>query len=213
MELVELKSIWHLINADINQSNFVDEQIIAETIHKKSETEVGKIRRALQFKLAIGGFVWLLGVGLMIGIFIEPNKFNTLDSIFSPYETIVFYSTLILSLATMLWFNYQAYRNIATAEAQALPLKKSLEVVISGMKKAMKFNIYSDTFMSPIIITWLLYAYAYRGDQFTWDWRILIIVSAPFVIGVLAYLLQRYMQKLKFGNYVKRLESYLEELE
>jgi hypothetical protein len=213
MELVELKSIWHLINADINQGNFVDEQIITETIHKKSETEVGKIRRALQFKLAIGGFVWLLGVGLMIGIFVEPNKFNTLDSIFSPYETIVFYSTLIGSLATMLWFNYQAYRNIATAEAQALPLKKSLEVVISGMKKAMKFNIYSDTFMSPIIITWLLYAYAYRGDQFTWDWRILIIVSAPFVIGVLAYLLQRFMQKLKFGNYVKRLESYLEELE
>ncbi|MEQ9467934.1 MAG: hypothetical protein RLN88_11020 [Ekhidna sp.] len=212
MELVELKSIWHLINADISKNDFVEDKILIETIHMKSETEVGKIRRALLFKLVIGGLVTLVGAALLMGIFIAPQKFNTLDFMFSPKETILFYCTLIVSLTAMLLFNYRAYQKVDAAETQALPLKKSLDMVIEAMKKAMNFNIYSDAFMSPVIITWLFYGYAYREDSFSWDWRMLVLAISPFVIGVFAFYVQRYSQKLKFGNYVNKLETYRDEL-
>ncbi|MGE0590118.1 MAG: hypothetical protein AB7O48_16185 [Cyclobacteriaceae bacterium] len=213
MELIELKSIWHLINADISKDDFVEDKILIETIHMKSETEIGKIRRALLLKLVIGGSATLLGVALLVGLFISPEKFNALDFIFNRTETILFYCTLIVSLTAMLLFNYGAYQKVDTIETRALPLKKSLDTVICAMKKTISFNVYSDAFMSPIIITWLLYGYAYRRDGFNWDWRILLVAISPLVIGVFAYYLQRYFQRLKFGNYVKKLESYRDELE
>ncbi len=213
MELVELKSVWQLVNADIKEKDFVDDKILIDTIHQKSETELGKIRIALKIKLIVGSLVGILGLALLLGLFIAPQKFNTLDSIFSEYETMVFYSTLIISLSAMLWFNYQSYKKVAASETQALTLKESLDMVIQAMKKSIRFNIYSDALMSPIVLTWLVYAYVYHDRNFEFDLLGIIILILPILVGYLAYFVQRYTQKLRFGKYVDKLESYLYELQ
>jgi len=213
MQLAELQSVWNEVNADIAKTDFVDQRVVKETIHSQSQTEIGKICRSLRIKLMVGGLVLIIGVMLLVGMIIAPQQFNTLDFVFGTNETIAFYLTLILAIGVMLRFNHQAYQKILKTQRESLPLMESLSRIVVAMKKAIRFNIYSDAFMTPIIFSWLLYAYAYRTQNFEWDMRAAVLIIFPMVIGVFSYYVQRYSQQLKFGNYIDKLQSYIKDLE
>jgi len=66
--------------------------------------------------------------------------------------------------------------------------------------------------MTPIIVTWVYYAYAFRDHPFDTDLRTVFLFILPILAGVLPYLLGRFMQQLKFGKYLDRLSGYLESL-
>ncbi len=81
------------------------------------------------------------------------------------------------------------------------------------MKRAISFNILSDALMTPIIFTWLYYAYAFRDRSLGFDLPTMLLLILPIVIGLSSYFLQKFVQHLKFGKYLNRLTSYLDSLQ
>ena len=211
MDLIELKSAWNLLQQDVISKDKVDEEKIMTSVHSKSKSEISKIKRGLQVKFVIASVSIVFAAALAFLSIINP-ALNPLDFIFSPVETAAFLGLMALTLAAMVNFNLRAYSQIEAVEYSALNLKENLQNFIGAMNKAIAFNIYSDTFMTPIIFTWVYYAYAFRDHPFDTDLRTAFLFILPILTGVLSYLLGRFMQQLKFGKYLDRLSGYLESL-
>lgn len=213
MELAELQTAWRLVDAEIQSRDSVKEPVLAESIHRRSHSELADIKRALQQKFVIGGLVAAISVGASLASMLAPEEFHPLDFIFKAGETAFFYATLAVSLSVMLGFNYRAYRAIKAIEQQAENVRTTLRQFVSVMEKSIRFNIYSDTFMSPIFISWFYYAYAFRDQPLTWGPRAAVLFILPVLVGFLSFYVQRYIQHLKFGQYLERLKTYLKSLD
>ena len=211
MEILELKSHWALLQQEVAEQDFKSEDTLAERIHQKSRLELSQIKKSLHTKFVIAGGAILVGLGIIIAILLDQS-FNPLDFALNPQESIWFYGIMVLSLAIMLIFNLTAYNRIKKADGSSANIKENLEAFIQSMKVAIKFNIYSDTFVTPVIFTWVYYIYAYKEATIEFDLRGILLIVLPVGIGVLSYFIQRHMQRLKFGNYLSRLKSYLGEL-
>ncbi len=212
MELIELKSAWDLLQQDIVNNDKVEESKIVTSIHSKSKSEISKIKRVLYLKFVVALLSIVAAIGLAL-ISIINTTFNPLDFIFSPFESATFFLIMALSISVMVYFNYKAYSQIKSVQSSSLNLKANLESFIGAMKNAIAFNIFSDTIMTPIIATWIYYAYAFKNHQLGFDLRTALLIILPFVIGVLSYFFQRFMQHLKFGKYLNRLSDYLNSLQ
>lgn len=212
MELMELKSAWNLLEQDVISNDTVEEDKIKTSVHSKSKSEISKIKRALQVKFVFGSISILLAAALAFLSMINP-ALNPLDFIFSPTETAAFLGLMALTLAAMVYLNLRAYSQIEAVESSVLNLKENLQHFISAMKDAIAFNIYSDVIITPIIFTWAYYAYAFRDHTLDFDVRTALLFILPILVGVLSYLLGRFMQHLKFGRYLGRLSGYLESLQ
>ena len=212
MELIELKSAWDLLQQDIVNNDKVEESKIVTSIHSKSKSEISKIKRVLYLKFVVALLSIVAAIGLAL-ISIINTTFNPLDFIFSPFESATFFLIMALSISVMVYFNYKAYSQIKSVQSSSLNLKANLESFIGAMKNAIAFNIFSDTIMTPIIATWIYYAYAFKNHQLGFDLRTTLLIILPFVIGILSYFFQRFMQHLKFGKYLNRLSDYLNSLQ
>lgn len=212
MELRELKSAWAILHNDVINQDKVDESKILHSLHGKSKSEISKIKRGLHLKFTIASFAIILAIGLAMASF-KNASLNPLDFIFSPVESSTFYLVMALSVSVMVYFNYQAYRQIKSIQHSSLNLKDNLKDFIKAMKKAIAFNVFSDAFMTPIIFAWVFYAYAFKEHPLGLDLRTALLFILPILIGLLSYFLQRFMQRLKFGRYLDRLIGYLDSLE
>lgn len=212
MDLIELKSAWDLLQKDVINNDKVDDEKLRESIHSKSKSEISKIKRGLQVKFVIGSASIVLAAAFALLSMIKP-AFNPLDFIFSPVESAAFLGIMAITLAAMVVFNLRAYTQIEAVEFSALNLKENLEHFIKAMKQAIAFNIYSDMFITPIIVTWVYYAYAFRDHPLDTDLRTAFLFILPILSALLSYLLARYMQQLKFGKYLDRLYGYLDSLQ
>ncbi len=212
MELAELQVAWNTINTSVIEEDRLDEQAVSQLLRKKSNAELSNLKRALHFKFIMAGTISVICIVAAFLSFAYPEDFHPLDFLFSASETTLFYITLAIALLTMLRFNLRAYREIKIVQSSTLSLKESLQRVIKAMETAISFNIYSDTFMSPVFFTWFYYAIAYKNHALSLDLRALILVCVPIVVGLFSYYFQRFMQQMKFGNYVDRLREYLEEV-
>jgi len=211
MELTELKSAWNLLQQDVISKDTVEEEKIKTSVHSKSKSEISKIKRGLHIKFVIASVSIVFAAALAFLSILKP-ALNPLDFIFSPLESAAFLGLMALTLAAMVHLNLRAYSQIEGVEASALNLKENLQGFIVAMKKAIAFNIFSDAFMTPIIFTWVYYAYAFRGHPFDTDVRTALLFILPILFGLLPYLLGRFLQRLKFGKYLDRLSGYLESL-
>jgi len=211
MELLELQSIWTIVQRE-STVKVLNPKQVQETIHRKSKLERNIIRRALRIKLIIGSMVNGLCLLLIVGVVVAPDQFNTLDYLFSSQETLVLFTSLFLSLSTMLSVNFRAYRKIVRQERSAAPIQQALSGLIRIMRTTMRVNIYSDAIMSPIVFTWMLYAYGAREGAITLEQHWWVLVIFALFLGVITFFYQRYAQHLKFGRYVQRLQEYVDEL-
>ncbi len=212
MELIELKSAWELLQEDIVNKDIVEKETIERSIHSKSRSEISKIKRWLHVKFVIASLSLVGAVGLAI-VSVVNKTVNPLEFIFSPAESVIFYLIMAVAISVMAYFNYQAYSQIQAVQFSSYNLKENLACFIDAMKKAIAFNIYSDAFITPVILTWVYYAYAFRTHHPGFDLRTALLVILPVLIGFLSYFLQRFMQHLKFGRYLSRLGGYLESLQ
>ncbi len=212
MDIVELKSAWAILQQDIVTSDNVDENKILNSIHGKSKSEISKIKRGLHLKFIIAFLTIIIATGLAMTSFINTT-FNPLEFIFSPIESAVFYMIMAILISIMVYFNYQAYSQIKNLQQSSLNLKNNLKSFIETMRKAMTFNIFSDTLMTPIIFTWVFYAYAFKEQQLGFNFMTILLFILPILIGLLSFVFQRFMQRLKFGRYLDRLTDYLDSLE
>ena len=211
MDLIELKSAWNLLEQDVISTDTVEEEKIKMSVHSKSKSEISKIKRFLHIKFVVASASILLAAALAFLSVINP-ALNPLDFIFSPFESAAFLGIMALSLAAMVSLNLRAYSQIEAVESSALNLKENLQRFIDAMQKAIAFNIYSDVIITPIIFTWVYYAYAFRDQPLDFDGKTVLLFMLPILMGVLSYLLGKFMQQLKFGKYLDRLSGYLESL-
>jgi len=212
MDLIALKSAWSLLQKDIISNDKVDESKILNAVHGKSKSVISKIKRGLHLKFIIASLAIIVTIGFAVTSFTN-SSFNPLDFIFSPIESATFFLVMALSVSVMVYFNYQAYRQIKSIQHSSLNLKDNLNGFIKAMRKAIAFNIFSDTFMTPIIFTWFFYAYAFKEHDLGLDIRTALLVIFPILIGLLSYFFQKFMQRLKFGRYLDRLISYSDTLQ
>jgi hypothetical protein len=212
MELIELKSAWDLLQQDVINNDKVEESKIITSIHSKSKSEISKIKRVLYLKFIVASLSIVVAIGLALISFMN-TKFNPLDFIFSPLESSIFFLIMALSISIMVYFNYNAYSQIKDVQSSSSNLKANLESFIEAMKNAIAFNIFSDTVMTPIIATWVYYAYAFKNQLLGFDLRTGLLIILPFVIAILSYFFQRFIQHLKFGKYLNRLDGYLNSLQ
>lgn len=212
MDLIELKLAWNLLQQDVISKDEVGKDKIMTSAHSKSKSEISKIKRGLHIKFIIASVSIVFAAALAFLSILNP-ALNPLDVIFSPLEAAAFFGLMALSLAAMVNFNLRAYAQIEAVETSALNLKENLQDFIGAMKKAIAFNIFSDTIMTPIIFTWVYYAYAFRDHPLDTDGRTALLFILPILVGVISYLLGRFMQQLKFGKYLGRLSSYLDSLQ
>jgi len=211
MDLIELKSAWSLLQQDVHNKDRVDESKIINAIHGKSKSEIFKIKRGLHLKFVIASLAIIGAFGLAAASFIN-SSFSPLDYVFSPIESATFFSVMAVSISMMLYFNYQAYKQIKSIQYSSLNLKDNLKSFIIAMRKAIAFNIFSDTLMTPLIFAWVFYAFAFRSHQLGFNLRTVLLFVLPILVGFMSYIFQRFMQGLKFGKYVDRLNSYLDSL-
>ena len=212
MDLKELKSAWALFQEEVINNDKVDQCKIVNSVHSKSKSEISKIKSGLFIKLIIASLAIL--VALVLAVTSSNNtSLNPLDFIFSPVESALFFSVLALSISVMAYFNYRAYSHINIIQHTSLNLKDNLANFIEAMNKAIVFNIYSDAFMTPVIFAWVYYAYAMKDHEFGFTVRTVLLFILPILIGLLSYFFQKLMQRLRFGQYLDRLNSYLSSLQ
>ena len=212
MDLLELKSAWTLLQQDVISNDKVDENEILNAVHDKSKSEISKIKRGLHLKFIIASLSIIATTGIAVTSFTN-SLFNPLDFIFSAIESATFFLVMAVSISVMVYFNYQAYSQIKSIQNSSLNLKDNLISFIKAMRKAIAFNIFSDTFITPIIFFWVYHAYAFKEHQLGFDSRTVLLFVLPILIGILSYFLQRFMQRLKFGKYLDRLTNYLDSLQ
>lgn len=212
MDLIELKSAWTLLQKDVISNDRVDESEILNSVHGKSKSEISKIKRGLHIKFIIASLSIIAAVGIAVTSFTN-SSFNPLDFIFSPLESATLFLVMAVSISVMVYFNYQAYCQIKNIQHSSLNLKDYLKSFITAMHKAIAFNIFSDAFITPIIFTWVYYAFAFKEHRLGFDLRTVLLFVLPILIGILSYFFQRFMQRLKFGKYLDRLNGYLDSLQ
>jgi membrane-associated HD superfamily phosphohydrolase len=212
MDLIELKSAWTLLQQDVISNDKVDEQLIGQSIHQKSQSEITGIKRAMHTKFIVGSVVMLIGL-LTTAALIFSADYNPLSRFLDRQEALIFYIIITISLGAMIVVNHYAYKQIDFLTKNPNNIRQALENITLSMRKAMRFNIYSDTFISPIFITWIYYAYAFKSESMGWNILTLILIVLPILFGILSFYLTRYTQHLKFGQYVDRLEGYLDSLQ
>ncbi|WP_127845836.1 hypothetical protein [Psychroflexus aestuariivivens] len=211
MDIIELKSAWNLLQQDINKDK-VEENEIMTSLYGKSKSEISKIKSNLHFKFVMASVSIIVAISLAIATNLKP-AINPLDFVFTTLESTIFFIIMALTIALVLFFNYKAYIHIQYIQHSNLNLKDNLKNFIKAMKKAIRFNMYSDALITPIIFEWLYYAYAFKNDSLGFDLKTALLFILPITIGVMSYLVQRFIQNLKFGNYLKRLDDYLKSLQ
>ncbi len=207
-----MKLAWGVLQQEVVDRDRVNEETITATLHRKSGSEISKIKRGLYLKFIIASLAILAAVALaFLSVFYGAP--DPLHAIFSPVECVALFGVLALSVSIMVYFNYKAYLQIKALQSSSLNLRDNLRAFIGAMERVIAFNIFSDTFMTPVVTAWVYYAYAFQDHGPALDLRTAMLILLPIFIGLVSYLLQRYMQQLKFGQYLTRLRAYLLEIE
>ncbi len=214
MELLELKSVWDVVIEKTISKEHVDEFVVAKSIKKDSKTVLTKIKRVMFLKFFLGGLSLILCVGVLVGSFIEPEKITFYEGIFSLSDIRAFLATVIIFLAGMLSWNFRAFLKIKHFETKAVSVKESLKKFIDIMDKTIKLNIYSGVVFNSLALGWIFYIINNKKEIFTDTVEIVLMTVLIVVLGiVLSFFMNRYEQKIKFGNYLNHLKSNLEDIE
>ena len=213
MELLELKSVWNAVVHETISKDKMDEFVVETSIKKESKTVLAKIKKVMYLKFVVGGFSLILGVLILLGTFIEPEKFTFYETIFDLTDNRMFLATIIIFMSAMLSWNFRAFREIKRFETRTTTIKESLYKFIDLMGRTIKLNVYFGTVFNCVALGWICYLVNNKIGFAEGLFQITLIAILVTAVGaVVFYFLSRYEQKLKFGNYLSQLKSNLEDL-
>lgn len=213
MEFVELKSVWEAVVEESISKDTIDVYGVEQSISKDSNSVLAKIKRVMYFKFLLGFFFLFLFLFLLLGSFLKPGKFTFYEAILETQDNQIFLVTGILFITAMLSCNYRAFREIIFFEANASNVKESLRRFIGIMEKTIRLNIYISTTFDSIALGWIAYLVNKKAGLVEGAIQLSALVIVAATIGALAfYFVARFNQKVKFGNYLDRLKSNLEDL-
>ena len=214
MEILELKSVWNAVVEDTISKDSVDEFMVENSIKEDSKSVLTKIKKVMYIKFSIGGLSLIVCSAMLVGSFIEPEKFTFLESIFNLIDNRVFLATIIIFMSAMLSWNFKAFRAINLFETNSSNVKASLARFINIMGQTIKLNIYSGAIFNAMALGWIFYLINNKKSYITGTIETILITTSVFISGVvLFYFLSQYEQKIKFGNYLNQLKSNLEDLQ
>ena len=214
MELLELKSIWNVVVEETISTDNVDDFVVEKSLKKDSKSVLTKIKRVMYFKFSLGGLSLLICIVMLIGLFINPEQFTFYEAIFDLSDNRIFLATVIVFLSAMLSWNFKAFREIKHFESRTRSVKESLRRFISIMGRTIKLNIYSGAAFNSIALGWICYLVNNKKGFVEGTFQIALLVILATALGaILFYNLSRYEQKIKFGNYLNQLKSYLKDLQ
>ncbi|MHA7059624.1 hypothetical protein ACWGOQ_0020525 [Aquimarina sp. M1] len=213
MDLLELKSVWSTVIDETILKDNVDEFILEKSIKKDSKSVLGKIARVMYLKFSLGGLSLVFCIAMLIGSFINPKQFRFYETIFDITDNRIFLVTGTVFLSAMLSWNFKAFREIKRFETSTSNVKESLKKFIDLMQKAIRLNIYFGTAFNAIALGWAWYLVNNKKGFIEETLLITLMIILVIIVSiVLFYFLSRYEQKIKFGNYVGQLKSYLSDL-
>jgi hypothetical protein len=213
MELLELKSVWNAVVDETILNDNVDEFVVEKSIKKDSKSVLAKIKRVMYLKFSLGGLSLVICLLMLIGSFINPEKFTFYEAIFDLTDNQIFLSTIIVFLSAMLSWNFKAFREIKRFETRATTIKESLKKFIDIMGRTIRLNVYSGVAFNSIALGWICYLVNNKKGFIEGTFQIILLVILVAIVGaVVFYYLSRYEQKVKFGNYLNQLKSNLEDL-
>ncbi len=214
MELLELKSIWNVVIEETISKDKMDEFVVEKSIKKESKTVLAKIKKVMYLKFAVGGLSLVLCVVMLIGSFMEPEKFTFYENILDLTDNRIFMATFILFMSMMLSWNFRAFREIKNFQTIATSVKESLGRVIGIMERTIKLNVYFGALFNAMVLGWVFYLLNNKKDFFMSTIEVVLATALVFLIGIfLFYFLSSYEQKIKFGNYLDQLKLYLKDLQ
>lgn len=214
MELLELKSVWNAVVEVTLSDERVDGSAVERSIKKDSRSVLAKIKRVMYFKFFFGGLTLVTCLVVFIGSFINPAKFAFHEAIFDLADNRMFLATGIIFISAMLSWNFKAFQEIKRFETTARSVKKSLEKFVAIMAKTIRLNIYSGTAFNAMVFGWICYLINTKLDVVTGTIPIIFMAIGVIALsGLIFYVLARYEQKVKFGNYVDQLKSNLNDLQ
>ncbi len=214
MELLELKSTWDVIVEDTAAKNFVDDFLVSKSIRKGSKMALAKIKRVMYMKFFLGGASLIYCMVFIVGSYVDPDQFSFLEGIMSLSDNRLLLASAALFLASMLSWNYLAFKEIKQFETKANDLKRSLRKFTKILSRTIKLNIYFGTLFNALAVGWVFYL-ADNKFAFLEGKGVILIATLGVVVSsaVFFFFLNRYDQKVKFGNHLEALKEDLEDLE
>jgi len=214
MELLELKSVWNVVIENTISKEHVDEFIVAKSIKKDSKSLLNKIKRVMYLKFFLGGLTLILCATILVGSFIKSENFTFYPSVFDIIDNRLFLVTIIVFMALMLSWNFKAFREINRFETTASSIKESLSKFIGIMGKTIQLNIYFGTVFNALALGWIFYLINNRKGFFEDSIEVILMTALVTAVGfMLSFFINRFEQKLKFGNYLNQLKSNLKYLD
>ena len=213
MELLELKSIWEKATAQEGTGENLTPQQVQLVIKKRSNTAISKIKREMKFKIWFLGFMGALCMIFAPVLFFLEKEELPLSSILEPLEVCIIYFSMG---AVIFIFSRQiksTHDKIVHYQKTSSDLKTSINGIIKLMHKIMKLAVTIGGVMTPLLITWIVFAFLYKDTAFSFDIRILYVLIIAFICHKLFSFLEARIQNKKYGKYVDALKQCLHELE
>ena len=215
MEINDLKTIWKKANDRQEQGYWISTEELRAMIHKKSQVTIAKAKSELKqktFKSAGIGILTLV-IGVVMTFFMDPEEDFMFDRIMSVSQ----YGTMMLVMsATILGISVHTrirYVQIQKLEEFDQPITTFLSKVNALFGKLMKAGTFSDSLVTPLIMSTIAYMALYKDSAFHWDIRVVYLVGVYIIsLGVFYKLSLRFMKK-RYGRFIQAVNGHLEELD
>jgi len=212
MELEALKTIWVKVSEEHQKSYSVNEGLIQSMIKQKSNIEIAEIQRTMRTKIVFASLIVLVGI-FIVWSMVNIEDFVVFEQFLSKREGIVVWSFCTILIAIVALFMTYSYRRISQLLSYSLGVKTTLEQTLKIMKEVFLVGTLSDAVGSPIIMVWVAYVQIYEEQNFVPDQRVWFLLAFGLGMGLLAYFLNRRVQRNKFGSYLNSLKDCLRDLE
>ena len=215
MEINDLKTIWKKANDQNRSGYWVSDLDIKALIKKKSKAAIADVERQLKQKILMSSIVGLIAFAIGLGSllnFDSGDGFLFVDGMTSVEYGImmIVMSASIITISIHARIRYKQVRNYAES---ANSLKLTLVTTKSIFKKVISFGIWSDTLITPLVMTFIVTMKLYKDVPFAFDERIIYLLVVAALSVLIFSRLGKYLMNRKFGPFLNAINDRLGELE
>lgn len=215
MEVNDLKTIWKKANDQDKSGYWVSDRDVKALIKKKSKAVIADVERQLKQKILMSSIIGL--IALAIGIESLFNFDPGHGFLFVEGMTSVEYGVMMIVMsASVITVSIHArirHKQVRSYVESANSLKTALITTRNIFKKVISFGIWSDTLITPLVVTFIVALKLYKEVPFAFDERIIYLLVAASISAFIFSRLGKYLMNRRFGRFVNALDDRLEELE
>lgn len=201
MDIEKLKGKWKNYTADFQHKDLGDKDEFIKKIHKKSQQSLKKLRKNFFLEAGIN----ILAIPILL-LFVFNNLYEN--------QTSKLVLIIVIATAVVAFFVYLflVYKRIYNLEDTGLSLQEKLEKQVHQLRTFISY--YHKITYTIFVVVLLLAVFLDFPDNLKDQ---IISITGIVVVGVIMFFLvlrpitKFYVKKL-YGNHLKALENYLDEL-